>query len=490
MNAGTAETEGIGRSGRYALIAIAWLCATCLLLPAPWLLYAAGALAGLALLYYVVHCLVENEVHRLVLAWVLIFPLGYYFLSFPISKPLITLDRLIVGICLGGMLFAKKESWTRITGQLRQAGWLWACFAAAAGLSLLKPGVEMNSLRVYGDAFILPALFGWYVIAQFPVMKHVRVLHVFICLLAIYLAALGALELSRGEELMPMPGVGSYHARSGLEEIVRVKGPFQTNHSFGLVGLISLFFLLFLRKAAPAMPRWQRCLHWVGVPAALMVALLPMFRSIALTLLMVLFLSIGPGQSWKRRTALVCTLGLAVGAFLLLNAALPDIYRERVSSPENVNARFVQQLQNLDLFLENPWLGVGIANFGYAAPKVTCYSKFNPDGIEPLYAPHNNWTGILAETGLLGLLPYTAAQLLLVSAFWKLRREGSTGKLVWKYFLFILLAYGVSGMTLTSGYYGDLNMWFMFTVAALYKYTIEQPPLLRGQAPRWLAAPR
>lgn len=72
LPASTAETEGIGRSGRYALIAIAWLCATCLLLPAPWLLYATGALGGLALLYYVVHALVESEVARLVLGLSLI----------------------------------------------------------------------------------------------------------------------------------------------------------------------------------------------------------------------------------------------------------------------------------------------------------------------------------------------------------------------------------------------------------------------------------
>jgi hypothetical protein len=29
-------------------------------------------------------------------------------------------------------------------------------------------------------------------------------------------------------------------------------------------------------------------------------------------------------------------------------------------------------------------------------------------------------------------------------------------------------------MTLTSGHYADLNMWFMFTVAVLYKYMLEQ----------------
>jgi O-antigen ligase len=145
-----------------------------------------------------------------------------------------------------------------------------------------------------------------------------------------------------------------------------------------------------------------------------------------------------------------------------------------MSNAENVNARFAQQLQNADMFLANPVLGVGIGNFPNAVPKFTRYSRLNPYGIEPLDAPHNNWMAILVEAGLLGLLPYVGAQAMLVAAFWRARSAGPAGKLASEHFLYVLLAYGVSGMTLTSGHYADLNMWFMFTVAVLYKYMLEQ----------------
>ena len=475
--ASSAEVRGITSAKRYGLIAIAGLCAVCLLLPPDWFLYVGGGVAGVALLCYLLHALLEGRVDRLILAWVLLFPLGSYFLSFPRSKPLITLDRAIVGISLAAMLFARRDSWTPLGRALRRGAWMWALFLTAACLSLLKTGLRPDSLRMCSDAFILPALFAWCVIAQFPVRRHLRTLHVLTCILAIYLAVLGVVGLSRGEDLVALPGAGTYRAGVGLEKIVRVNGPFQTNHSFGLVGLIALFFLLFLRKAIQTMPGWQRSLHWLGAPAALTVALLPMFRSIALTLLLALFIN-----SWSggKRTAKIWALALAVSAFTILNATLPDIYQERVSSTENVNARFAQMLQNADLFLQNPVLGVGIGNFGNAVPNVTRYSSLNPSGIDPLNAPHSNWMAILTETGLVGLVSYVAAQIMLVAAFWKMH-SGSAGKLVWKYSLFVFLAYGVSGMTLTSGHYGDLNIWFMFTVAALYKYRLERQPVLPAE---------
>jgi hypothetical protein len=43
---------------------------------------------------------------------------------------------------------------------------------------------------------------------------------------------------------------------------------------------------------------------------------------------------------------------------------------------------------------------------------------------------------------------------------------------VWKYFLYIFLSYWVSGLSLTSGHYGDLNLWYLLTLAVLYKYGV------------------
>jgi len=42
--------------------------------------------------------------------------------------------------------------------------------------------------------------------------------------------------------------------------------------------------------------------------------------------------------------------------------------------------------------------------------------------------------------------------------------------MVWKYFVYIFLAYWISGMTLSSGYFGDLNHWFVFALSLLYTF--------------------
>ena len=83
-----------------------------------------------------------------------------------------------------------------------------------------------------------------------------------------------------------------------------------------------------------------------------------------------------------------------------------------------------------------------------------------------------------------GFLPFVASQVLFVSAFWKLRQVDSRdSKLVWKMFLFLFLVYWINGMALTIAYFEDLNLWYMFVMAALYKFAITRPETSRQVAP-------
>ena len=83
--------------------------------------------------------------------------------------------------------------------------------------------------------------------------------------------------------------------------------------------------------------------------------------------------------------------------------------------------------------------------------------------------------GILAETGILGFVPYVAAQIALFLVFWPLRRKREPrARLAWTYFLYIFLAYWINNMTLASGYSSDLNLWFILSISVLYKYSITE----------------
>ena len=61
------------------------------------------------------------------------------------------------------------------------------------------------------------------------------------------------------------------------------------------------------------------------------------------------------------------------------------------------------------------------------------------------------------------------------AAFWRLRKQSNrNAQLAWTYFLYIFLGYWIIGMTLESGYEGDINLWFIFSIAVLYKYSLTE----------------
>ena len=96
-------------------------------------------------------------------------------------------------------------------------------------------------------------------------------------------------------------------------------------------------------------------------------------------------------------------------------------------------------------------------------------------GIRSVDSPHNNLGGILAETGILGFIPYVTAQVALFLAFWRLRKQPERRtQLAWTYFLYIFLGYWINGMSLGSGYSSDLNLWFIFSIALLYKFSVSE----------------
>src|SRR5712691_2283075 len=71
-----------------------------LCLPGAWFGYAALLGLSVLVLVYVVAATLQGRVGNVIVGWVLIFPLGYYFLSYPSERPLITLDRVFIGILL------------------------------------------------------------------------------------------------------------------------------------------------------------------------------------------------------------------------------------------------------------------------------------------------------------------------------------------------------------------------------------------------------
>jgi O-antigen ligase len=459
------------RPSTLALATIGVLCLLLLLMP--WRLTAEIVFA-LVCVWFMFHLLISAvgaDFEPFLLTWILVFPLGYYFLSFPRERPLFTFDRAIIALLALGMAVASRRRTSEIPRELRSVGIAWACFLVAAALSLIGGQGATGAARTLVEAFLMPALLGLYVVRNFRVRENLQKVHILVCFVSIYLAAIGALEMYWGEDLLPLPDAGTYFANSPGFQLLRVNGPFLSNTSFGLIGLIAFFLLIFLKRAETRpLPLWHRCLHVVGVGSALVVSLLPLFRSIALTLLLIFLFEIFRTRARVWRVALVSLGIVSLVAFFWLSAQLPDLYEERVSGSENIYARVAQEQQSIDVFLSHPMMGVGLNNFHDAALKTTNYATSYKD-VEALDYPHSNLSATLAETGIVGFIPYVLSQVLLVIAFLRIRKKGTpSARLASKCFFWIFLSYWVSGLSLTSGYYSDLNLWFVFSVALLYKY--------------------
>jgi O-antigen ligase len=257
----------------------------------------------------------------------------------------------------------------------------------------------------------------------------------------------------------------------------RPNGPFGTNDSLALIGLVIFFLLLFLRNLlGERLSFWRRIVHGIGLTASLAMALMPMFRSVGISLMVILLIATLSTRRPSRRILGFALLLFCLGAVSLVSILAPDTYADR-SDPGNVYGRVAEQIQTWHLFSSHPLLGVGLGHFADTVNGDTHYYEFY-NGIRSLDSPHNSLGGILAETGILGFIPYVAAQGMLFLAFWRLRkRRDRNAQLAWTYFLYIFLSYWISGLSLQSGYSSDLNLWFIFSITILYKISMSEKPL-------------
>jgi len=314
----------------------------------------------------------------------------------------------------------------------------------------------------------MPMILGWVVIGNFNVERNAATLHLLSSLMAIYVACIGVAEIVLKQDLLPLPGSELLTAGS----LPRPNGPFYTNDAFALIGLITFFLLLFLRNLlGEKLSFWRQVLHDIGLVSSLAMAVMPMFRSDVIALMVILVIATLSERRPSKRLAGSALFVLCLLAVLLFRILVPDAYSDR-SRPENVYGRLAQQIQTWQVFSGHPILGVGLGNFTEVVAGDTRYYWFYSN-IRSVDSPHNTLGGILAETGILGFIPYVSAQVILLLTFWRLRAERSPNKrLAWTYFLYIFLGYWIHGMGETSGYLSDVNLWFAFSIAIVYKYSM------------------
>lgn len=427
-----------------------------------------GAAAGVCVLGYLFTTTLRGKIEPMVLTWVLIFPLGYYYLSFPREQSIVTLDRVLPIVLVLAIGLSSRNKLEPFPRALRSYGVAWMIFLVFAAASLQAASKPLQSLHLLIDGFVLPALLTWCVLRSFDVKRYAATLHIAASAMAFCAMGIGLAEEVLKEDLMPLSDSGIMFAGS----ITRPNGPFGTNDSFALIGVVTLFLLLFLKNVlGDSFPAWQRVVHYIGLTSSMAMALMPMFRAVVIALIVVLLIATLAARKPARRLAGFALLTLCALSVSLVSILAPDVYTDR-SAPDNIYARLAEQAQVWYVFSSHPVLGVGLGSFFYFASGETQDSAFY-GGVRSVDRPHNTLGGILAETGVLGFVPYVAAQVTLFLAFWRLRKQPNrNAQLAWTYFLYMFISYWIVGFTLQSGYSSDINMWFMLSIAVMYKYSM------------------
>jgi hypothetical protein len=477
MNTLPATNLGPQRRGWLLSVIIAteilFLC-----IPGMWWVYAGLSVLAVFVLFRMILSVLQERATSVLLAWVLVFPLGYYYATFPRNEALFTLDRLLIFALMVAACLSYQEDTFAIPRDLRHTAMCWFVFVMFAALTIPRVKLPLSASRVLLEAFVFPAILGWFVLRYFDVTKNMRVLHIFTCVMVTYSAGVGLAEIVLQRDLLALPSSGVYLAGNDPTTgfLVRPNGPFTTISSFAQVGLVSLFFIGFLKKAlAEKMPPWQRVLHRIGVTAAFAAAVMPLFRSVLMAIVVILLVDAYYQRGVRRWVRVGALFGLlSIG--LALYSALPVIFEERAGSG-NLYGRIAELKQVILVVMDYPMTGVGFTNFVDAAQHSRYVTSYQ--GVLSVDAQHNNLSAIISETGLTGFVPYVISQILFVACFWRLRqtRSGSS-ELVWKSFLFIFLAYWINGMSLSSGYSADLNLWYMFVLMVIYKFaqTVSDRP--------------
>jgi hypothetical protein len=447
----------------------------------------------------------------ILVVWFATTPVAWFFIRFPPEKSIVTYERLVFGL-VGLLGFSRLVGRHQITGF--EAVWLllalMACFSALAFADSTG-----YAFKTAVDAFALPLVAFYAARTYLQSPEHRRYLVVTAMVLGLFLLGAGAFELLTGINLLPYEG--SEIIREGE---LRVNGPFITDTSYAVVSLILALFL----RSAPRMfnlgfDAGARLLYRLGMAAAMLACLLPLFRAVGVALAICWaaegilttpkqHLEAGgpatgcapsgssgaavPARKLLRRLdgRIRPVFAVAIASLLLVAAVMvlaPRTIKDRLVSPRNAYGRVLSWRLAANIIYHHPVIGVGLSNYEdyfdkeYSGGRSALELELDTHIVKH---PHSNMVWIAVELGLVGLALYLAANLLLLVPAWRALRRGQGGRArsAAACFIVLLAAYWIPGLELTSGMYSELNLYFFFLLGLIFPLLSSEQPSA-GQAP-------
>ena len=427
------------------------------------------------------------------LTWFATTPIASFYLRFPLDRSIITYDRLVFLLFLLLMLTGTRSiffdrSFSDGRAKSQEAVFSLTKFEVAWSLlsvvALASGFMQSNNLvyavRIAVDAFWLPLVAFYFARRYFSLRNSGRMLVLGCIALAIFLFATGSFELATGVDLFQYKG-----AELVREGERRVNGPFLSDSSFAIICLL-LFLIL---QAAPRLislrfDRSGKLIYFVATACAGLAALLSAFRVVAMAMFICWI-----GQLWlehrvtgklfwksdrvRRQLSLAIAIGMILalfGGWFALRAA--PALGARLIDPRSAFGRLATWQAASAIAFENPVFGVGLGNYADYYDQYYYYSGEDPDEVfetKAVNSPHSNLLWIASELGLCGLVLYIAANVFLFLIGWRAFKEAADRRqaVASSCYIALVLAYWISGLTLASGYYSDLNLYFLFLLGAL-----------------------
>jgi O-antigen ligase len=433
-------------------------------------------------------------VESILIAWFITTPVASFFVRYPLEKSIITYDRAVVGLVIIMLLWKYRVRSRENHGAQNQIGALrfeiaWALLSVLMLINVaMKSGDVGPAIRTVIDGFWLPLAVFHIARSHFDLRGRRSALLLGAVVLGVMLFAIGAYEFVTGTDLFHYSG--SELIREGE---LRVNGPFASDSSYAIICMLIAVFLAFAPRALNVrLDRAAKLTYGFAIAASIAAAMLPQFRVVAAAMLVcwLIFAATRSAQAgwlnkikkaWRTKRfprsslelhpfTMSITVLVALAALSLLSASTS--LGQRLGSLHNVYGRLATWEAAVRIAAENPLLGVGITNYGdYFRTKYFEGERPVESLIEARAAltPHSNLLWVAAEVGALAFALYlianvyifrTGARALNLAADRRQRAAAAC-------FLALAIAYCLPGLTLTSGIYADLNLYFFFLLGLL-----------------------
>jgi O-antigen ligase len=379
-----------------------------------------------------------------------------YLLQVPRSNPVFTFDRMWIFGLLAYIALNRRHTERTPATRLLQIALLW--LVVSYGLRALTTSTSLSGpAKTWLDAIVLPTiLFVACERYSLPGAERARRLAGALMMAGGILGAIGIAQRIWGFELATVTG-GSVRFDAVIDQ-TRVSGPYPAPEPYALSLIIcfaaTLYWILSRKRGSSY--------GWALVLAGLQLAGigLALFRAGWIAAILVAFASLAFRPGKVGRTFAVAGLVAALTFAATTQLEQNKTVATRVNNTDNINARLATYKQGIQMFRSAPFFGIGVDQ--YHAVSETRPLEF-VSGLRSVTYPHNSYIGLLAEQGVVGILPL----LLLSYAVWRLVRALRSSSIQSREAALLMgtvagaaLGYLIMSLTLTMLPYSPSNLFF------------------------------